>query len=49
MDNVEFFTVTELNGTETEWAKITVGENAYVWQPKTIYDEQQAAKEAQSL
>jgi hypothetical protein len=42
MNNVEFFTVTELNGTETDWVKITVGENSYVWQPKSVYDQQLA-------
>lgn len=42
MNNIEFFTVKELNETETEWVKITTGENAYIWMSKADYDEQQA-------
>ena len=42
MDNVEFITVTDKDGTTTEHAIIDRGNGEYTSMPKAIYDEQQA-------
>jgi hypothetical protein len=48
MDNVTFIDIETLNGTETH-AIIDRGNGEFTSMPKSLWDEQQAAKEAQSL
>ena len=43
MENLSIITVTNSDGTETEHVLIDLGNNEFFTQPKSIYDEQQAA------
>lgn len=44
MDNVTFIEVENIDGTTTEHAVIDRGNGEFTSMPKSVYDEQQAAK-----
>ena len=42
MNEIYVFEADELDGSKTQWVRITRGDDEYTWMPKSIYDEQQA-------
>jgi hypothetical protein len=45
MNEIYVFEADEIDGSKTQWVRITRGDDEYTWMPKSIYDEQQAQAE----
>lgn len=49
MENIEIIEVELIDGSVVDYVKVWHNDNEYVSMPKSVWDELEAAKEAQSL